>query len=392
LITENLSTLKIHKLTQEQYDRELEAGRVDENALYLTPYEETDLSDYATKEYVNNKITENSGSSESSNLFVVTIDYEHNTASHSASEIEVAYESGKIVVTMDEFGTLIPLYWVDENEAIFHYIDVGGMIYSMIIIVDEDKQVTLNNKEYSIEVPHFDFASMGMSPIPMPAGTVTFVHDMTDIIESLEKGAVSVRIPCSSGGTTIFYFDCHVMGHKKVGADCVQVSVPAFLFNQAGESIANFLVTAIIYADRAVINVEPFNASGVSNSDVLVVQIDFNTNIASHSPAEIKSACNEGKVVITADRGHLLVPLYNAGNTTAVFKAVYYTAAKTLMEETYTISQNRSVTETSQIILDNENGTGGGGYTPVRGVDYWTDEDKAEIKSYVDEAILGGAW
>lgn len=32
------------------------------------------------------------------------------------------------------------------------------------------------------------------------------------------------------------------------------------------------------------------------------------------------------------------------------------------------------------------------GYTPVKGVDYWTEEDKAEIKSYVDEAILGGAW
>lgn len=30
--------------------------------------------------------------------------------------------------------------------------------------------------------------------------------------------------------------------------------------------------------------------------------------------------------------------------------------------------------------------------TPVKGVDYWTDADKAEIKSYVDEAILGGAW
>ena len=29
---------------------------------------------------------------------------------------------------------------------------------------------------------------------------------------------------------------------------------------------------------------------------------------------------------------------------------------------------------------------------PVKGVDYWTDEDKAEIKAYVDEAILGGAW
>ena len=37
MITENLSTLKIHKLSQEQYDRELENGNLDESALYLTP-------------------------------------------------------------------------------------------------------------------------------------------------------------------------------------------------------------------------------------------------------------------------------------------------------------------------------------------------------------------
>ena len=35
---------------------------------------------------------------------------------------------------------------------------------------------------------------------------------------------------------------------------------------------------------------------------------------------------------------------------------------------------------------------GADGYSPVRGTDYWTEADKAEIKSYVDEAILGGAW
>lgn len=35
---------------------------------------------------------------------------------------------------------------------------------------------------------------------------------------------------------------------------------------------------------------------------------------------------------------------------------------------------------------------GAAGHTPVKGVDYWTDADKAEIKGYVDEAILGGAW
>lgn len=30
------------------------------------------------------------------------------------------------------------------------------------------------------------------------------------------------------------------------------------------------------------------------------------------------------------------------------------------------------------------------GYTPVKGTDYWTDEDKAEIQSYIDTQI-GGA-
>lgn len=45
MITENLSTLKIHKLTQEQYDRELASGNIDENALYLTPDVVTDVDE-----------------------------------------------------------------------------------------------------------------------------------------------------------------------------------------------------------------------------------------------------------------------------------------------------------------------------------------------------------
>ena len=50
MLTENLSTLKIHKLTQAQYDRELAAGRIDANALYLTPDEPIDLSNFLTEE------------------------------------------------------------------------------------------------------------------------------------------------------------------------------------------------------------------------------------------------------------------------------------------------------------------------------------------------------
>lgn len=56
--TENLSTLKIHKLSQEQYDRELAAGRIDETALYLTPDNTSDPDKYATQEDLDTHITD----------------------------------------------------------------------------------------------------------------------------------------------------------------------------------------------------------------------------------------------------------------------------------------------------------------------------------------------
>lgn len=55
MITENLQTLKIVKLTQEQYDRESAAGNLDENAIYLTPDEEVNLSGYVTVEQLDTK-------------------------------------------------------------------------------------------------------------------------------------------------------------------------------------------------------------------------------------------------------------------------------------------------------------------------------------------------
>ena len=32
------------------------------------------------------------------------------------------------------------------------------------------------------------------------------------------------------------------------------------------------------------------------------------------------------------------------------------------------------------------------GYTPRREIDYWTQEDKDAIKTYIEESILGGVW
>ena len=54
MIIENVSTLKIHKLTQDQYNRALENGNIDEDALYLTPDDMAYLGAYETIEHSGN--------------------------------------------------------------------------------------------------------------------------------------------------------------------------------------------------------------------------------------------------------------------------------------------------------------------------------------------------
>lgn len=68
------------------------------------------------------------------------------------------------------------------------------------------------------------------------------------------------------------------------------------------------------------------------------------------------------------------------------------------------IQSNGMITQVTRVKVDNSATTGGGtfdmgavignmqGHTPVRGTDYWNDEDKNEIKSYVNDAILNGKW
>ena len=68
------------------------------------------------------------------------------------------------------------------------------------------------------------------------------------------------------------------------------------------------------------------------------------------------------------------------------------------------IQTNGMITQVTAVNASGNAGSGGGtfdmgnvignmqGHTPVRGTDYWTDADKNEIKSYVDDAILNGKW
>lgn len=56
--TQQLSTLRIHKLTKEQYKRELREGRVNNNEIYLTPPDEQsnwDQNDTTASDYIRNR-------------------------------------------------------------------------------------------------------------------------------------------------------------------------------------------------------------------------------------------------------------------------------------------------------------------------------------------------
>ncbi len=81
---------------------------------------------------------------------------------------------------------------------------------------------------------------------------------------------------------------------------------------------------------------------------------------------------------------------------------VQYPSAKAVfdaLDKVKNESPTVSVSEASgghNVVITDKNGSKSfkvsDGKTPVRGTDYWTQTDIAYIKSYVDEAVLGGEW
>ena len=111
--TENLSTLKIHKLTQAQYEREREAGRLDANALYLTPDEVGDLSRYATIEQVDAKITSPTTATVGQLLMVKAVDESGKPVEWEVIDPATIFE--EFGFTIDEDGTIVGGFTTDEH-------------------------------------------------------------------------------------------------------------------------------------------------------------------------------------------------------------------------------------------------------------------------------------
>ena len=103
------------------------------------------------------------------------------------------------------------------------------------------------------------------------------------------------------------------------------------------------------------------------------------------------SADGGNNVVTFSDGKTLTVKNGTKGSTGVGIQSVTQTTTSTADDgnNVITVTLSNGTTSTFKV----QNGSkGSAGKTPVRGTDYWTDADKAEIKSYVEDAILGGAW
>lgn len=163
MTTENLSTLKIHKLTQEQYDRELAAGRIDENAIYLTPDEDydIDLEGYATIEQLNekeNKIFKRPDEPLDAYTGALWIDTDEDPVDDSSDgsdiiDISISWNDLKDKPFYEEGRQIIS--WDGNTEGLESFTDPGGVTHYRVSDVTpeleelQNHQVTIyNNGSY----------------------------------------------------------------------------------------------------------------------------------------------------------------------------------------------------------------------------------------------------
>ena len=148
MITENVSNFKIHKLTQEQYDRELAAGTLDENAIYLTPNDDSQSGEVDLGIQV--EITSLAGAT------VYCTDQDGN------SSTGVIGSDGKLTMPIPDYGTYT------------FYAELDG-VQTDVVTVNFDTA-----KLYQLELPFISYKYYGVKikiATSDPASAVTYIDD-----------------------------------------------------------------------------------------------------------------------------------------------------------------------------------------------------------------------
>ena len=119
----------------------------------------------------------------------------------------------------------------------------------------------------------------------------------------------------------------------------------------------------------------------------------FTSDLTAENILPAITESDAGKVLVVSSSGKWAVGTVSGGGSSVItdgvgIKSVRQTTTSTEDGGTNVITVTLTDGTTSTFNVKN----GSKGSTPVRGTDYWTEDDIATIKSYVDDAILGGAW
>lgn len=166
----------------------------------------------------------------SDDLFLVTVDWDTNTASHTPAEIAAAAEANKLVFTQ-WMGTMIKLCSADSGSAWFNTVADNDPLVALHVFVNADKTVETHFGEAKVAIPTFDLTAMGMPAVPFPVGEMFWEHDCSDLTNALLAGPVKVkcRVLLSSGTTKSM--ECIVTGVASMEGEFVQVTIPGITEN-----------------------------------------------------------------------------------------------------------------------------------------------------------------
>lgn len=188
--TENLSTLKIYKLTQEQYERKIEAGDIEENAIYLTPDEDINLGLYATVEELNKKA-----------------DKKHNHVISDVADLGVALDnkvststtvngkalSGNITLSASDVGAASSSHTHDEYASSSHtHSEYANSKHSHTISDVADLSDVLNAKADSNHTHSEYAASSHNHELSDVSGLNDSITDIINRLNTLEYKPISI--------------------------------------------------------------------------------------------------------------------------------------------------------------------------------------------------------
>lgn len=299
------------------------------------------------------------------------------------SDIYVALGKSPVKVSIDFFGKVLTCIVnttkfdsIDAYQAVVHG-DLNGSNLTLIINVWKTK---MNAIVYEGSIAGGNYY-VTFTDGTEDGDTLTYSHTALEVKNMIDSGCSVIGIyEFSPGFIFLLNIFCVIAAYnfcQITFANCM-ADVSSEIYSLCVALEDNSSVTNATLVTNITTGLPTGGTVGqllTINSDGDYVWIDT-ADVLDKTFVLDKTLTQEGQAADAKAVGDALAEKITTPSTAAVGQTIAVKA----------IDDNGKPTEWEAVPMPSD------GITPVRGTDYWTEEDKAEIKSYVDEAILGGAW